>query len=130
MGEKSGSAQLQWDPRAEVHCVHVETCGACPLMPRRYEEQRAIKLERLRTAIGSYELEPAGEVAAVVGASTITGYRRRAKLVVARTPGGGVSVGLYRRNDNQSVVDIPECQVLSPVLMDLVATLRKLCADP
>jgi 23S rRNA (uracil1939-C5)-methyltransferase len=130
MGDKTGSTAIQWDPRAEVRCVHVEACGACPLMPRRYEDQRGLKLDRLHKALGSYGLTPTAAVAPVGGADSISSYRRRAKLVVSRTHGGGVAVGLYRRNDNQSVVDIPECRVLSPALMDLVATLRKLCAEP
>jgi tRNA/tmRNA/rRNA uracil-C5-methylase (TrmA/RlmC/RlmD family) len=129
MGDKTGSTAMQWDPRAEVRCVHVEACGACPLMSRRYDDQRALKLDRLEKALSSYGLEPSAELAPVAGADAITGYRRRAKLVVSRSHGGGVAVGLYRRNDNQSVVDIPECRVLSPALMELVATLRKLCAE-
>jgi 23S rRNA (uracil1939-C5)-methyltransferase len=131
LGAKASPSLSTWDPRAEVRCVHVETCGACPLMPKRYEDQRGAKLERIRHALGRYAMKPVGSLAPVLGAETLTAYRRRAKLVVASEPGGGgVAVGLYRRADNQSVVDIPQCQVLSPALMKLVATLRELAAAP
>jgi 23S rRNA (uracil1939-C5)-methyltransferase len=129
MGEKA-VANIQWDPQAEVRCIHVEACGACPLMHKRYDDQRATKLARLERALDRYALEPAGSLAAVSSAPSITAYRRRAKLVVARDAHGTVSVGLYRRHDNQNVVDIPECQVLSPTLMELVAKVRELCNNP
>jgi 23S rRNA (uracil1939-C5)-methyltransferase len=124
------SAALEWDPRAEVRCVHVELCGACPLMPMRYAEQRGAKRERLDRALERYALTPAGRVEDVMAAEPLTAYRRRAKLVVAPDAQGGVALGLYRRHDNQSVVDIPECRVLSTTLMQLVAALRELAADP
>jgi 23S rRNA (uracil1939-C5)-methyltransferase len=123
-------AEIEWDPLAEVRCVHVRECGACPLMPRRYEDQRAAKLGRLRKAMERYAIDPERGYGTVHGAPTITGYRRRAKLVVAREPGGDVAVGLYRRHDNQAVVDIPHCQVLSPTLMELTAELRELASAP
>lgn len=143
--------ELNWDPRAEVHCIHVEECGACPLMPRRYEDQCREKLGRLERALGRYALVPVEPLGGVITADPILGYRRRAKLVVARTTGtprssergvgggparadaptpGRVAVGLYRRHDNQGVVDIPGCQVLSPLLHELVGTLRGWAEDP
>ncbi|MBI4702372.1 MAG: methyltransferase domain-containing protein [Deltaproteobacteria bacterium] len=119
-----------WDPQAEVRCGHVAECGACPLMPQRYARQRALKMERVAQALERYGLRPADALAEVEPAEPIAGYRRRAKLVVARTGDGRVAVGLYRRADNQSVVDIPDCRVLSPTLRELVASIRLLAQEP
>jgi 23S rRNA (uracil1939-C5)-methyltransferase len=120
--------EIEWDPEAEVRCTHVRECGACPLMPKRYEDQRADKLERLTRALDRYQI---GAVAdGMARAEAITAYRRRAKLVVSRDAAGGVALGLYRRNDNQTVIDIPGCQVLSGTLMELCAELRTLCKAP
>lgn len=130
MGEKVSLNSIEWDPDAEVRCEHVEECGACPLMPQRYEHQRESKMERLQHAFERYDLRPTGSLAPVMAAEPITHYRRRAKLVVARNRNGDVSVGLYRRHDNQNVVDIPGCQVMSPLLIRLVATIREMCAKP
>jgi len=130
MGEKVSNGEIEWHPDAEVHCDHVEECGACPLMPKRYVDQREAKMARLQRAFERYGVRPTGSLAEVSPAKPITEYRRRAKLVVARSNGGGAAVGLYRRHDNQNVVDIPGCRVLSPTLMKLVATIRELCADP
>jgi len=101
------------------------------MMPRKYDDQRAAKAERMHKALARYDLTPTGGYGDVDRASAIAGYRRRAKLVVARDPGThDVSVGLYRRHDNQNVVDIPHCQVLSPGLIELVAEIRELVNDP
>ncbi|MBW2459132.1 MAG: RNA methyltransferase, partial [Deltaproteobacteria bacterium] len=128
MGDKP-SATSAAAPQSEVRCVHVEDCGACPLMTQRYAEQRAAKLQRLYGAIERYAIEPQVPLEPVPEAAAITGYRRRAKLVVARDRSGEIAVGLYRRHDNQHVVDIPHCQVLSPALMGLVAEIRELANE-
>ncbi len=128
--EKRPEKPIEWDPDAEVRCVHVEACGACPLMPMRYEDQRETKRKRLRLSLDRYGITPLGKEGVVEPAEAITGYRRRAKLVVARDDSGEVAVGLYRRHDNQNVVDIPHCQVLSAGLMELVGELRELANDP
>ncbi len=122
--------ELEWDPDAEVRCVHVQECGACPLMPKRYDDQRAVKRSRLSHVLERYDIEPSRGVGEVERAASITGYRRRAKLVVSKDAAGEIAVGLYRRHDNQNVVDIPHCQVLSPSLMTLVAEIRELAHDP
>ena len=130
-GREAAPVVIEWDPEAEVRCVHVQECGACPMMPRKYDDQRAAKAERMHKALARYDLTPTGGYGDVDRASAIAGYRRRAKLVVARDPGThDVSVGLYRRHDNQNVVDIPHCQVLSPGLIELVAEIRELVNDP
>lgn len=129
-GDRSEAPKQEFDPRAEVRCVHVEACGACPLMFKRYEEQRATKMARIERALGRYRIEASGETMPLRGADPIMHYRRRAKLVVERAADGKVRVGLYRRNDNHNVVDIPECQVLSPPLMELVRELRTLVEEP
>lgn len=128
-----------WDPHAEVRCEHVDECGACPLMSKRYDEQCRAKLERLLRALERYDLRPGRPMRPVQRAEPITAYRRRAKLVVARRSSGSssgdearqdVAVGLYQRQDNQRVVDIASCLVLSPVLRELVAAVRKLANQP
>jgi len=130
MGDNPPVNEVELDPKAEVRCEHVQQCGACPLMARRYADQRGAKLQRLERALLRYDIAPSVDLADVQAADPISGYRRRAKLVVARSPKGDVSVGLYRRHDNQSVVDIPGCKVLSPPLKQLVGKIREQAKDP
>src|SRR5690606_1279841 len=57
MGEKPPvHTEISWDPQAEVRCVHVQECGACPLMPKRYADQRADKRGRLARALERYDI--------------------------------------------------------------------------
>ncbi len=120
-------SECEWDPEAEVRCDHVQECGACPLMPRRYDDQRAWKAQRVSRSFARYGLMPAGTLG-LAETPALTEYRRRAKLVVDRDLGGTARLGLYRRHDNQLVVDIPGCRVLSPALHRVVAELRRLMA--
>ena len=121
-------------------------------MGKAYDEQCSAKLLRLQEALARYGLRPARRLEDVVRAEPITSYRRRAKLVVgtesAVAPSGAdpgraaeppsqptgagrpVVVGLYQRQDNQRVVDISDCLVLSPLLRELVCELRALASAP
>jgi 23S rRNA (uracil1939-C5)-methyltransferase len=119
-------------------------------MTQSYDEQCSTKRRRLEEALGRYGMRPAKALEEVMRAEPITSYRRRAKLVVAREAvaptgssseteeprservgsGRGVAVGLYQRQDNQRVVDITDCLVLSPVLRELVGELRSLASAP
>jgi 23S rRNA (uracil1939-C5)-methyltransferase len=107
-----------------VVCAHVELCGGCPLMGLPYSEQLQLKRDRLVQAIGRYSaLEVVPE--AVLPARPISGYRTRAKLIVA--PGG--ALGLYAKGGGHHVVDIPHCLVLAPALTRVAAYLRQRIAD-
>lgn len=116
--------------RGVVECVHLAECGACPLMHLDYGAQRVAKEARVRRSVASYGIEPARGVEPLVEPTSLTRYRRRAKLVVATAPSGRVSIGLHRRNDHQVVVDVPGCEVLSPSILALVAALRGIVAAP
>jgi 23S rRNA (uracil1939-C5)-methyltransferase len=82
--------------------------------------QLAQKHTLVRGALASYPTLRDVEVKSVCAATPALGYRTRAKLIVS--PGG--AVGLFERNSH-AVVDIPECQVLHPALMSVVAAVRK-----
>jgi 23S rRNA (uracil1939-C5)-methyltransferase len=90
-----------------------------------YDAQCRRKRERLAGALGRYRsLGALGEALEPLrGATPITGYRIRAKLVRE-----GNRLGLYDRGGQHQVVDIPECRVLSAPLLEVVARLRALCA--
>ncbi|HHH11011.1 MAG TPA: methyltransferase domain-containing protein, partial [Sorangium sp.] len=98
-------------------------------MSKHYHAQCVAKVGRLKAALDRYGLQPSGTFADIAPAAAIEGYRRRAKLVVAAAPGGGGAIGLYQRQDNQHVIDIPNCKVLRPELMALVSSLRALIAE-
>lgn len=95
-----------------------------------YEKQGAAKVDKLAHAMARFALPVDGSVVALERPAQLEAYRRRAKLVVARGGEGQASVGLFRRHDNQLVVDIPGCKVLTPALASLVGELRELASHP
>jgi 23S rRNA (uracil1939-C5)-methyltransferase len=85
-----------------------------------YAEQVALKRGRVVQSLGRYPSLDLVYTEPVAPAATRTGYRTRAKLIVA--PGG--HVGLFAKGGGHQVVDIPGCLVLTPALERVVSHLR------
>lgn len=114
------------DAGPEVHCVHADRCGGCPLLGMRYGAQLAQKKARVTDAVGRYPGLGGLDVEDVREADPITGYRTRAKLIVA----SGGRIGLFAKGGGHHVVDIPSCRVLSPALAEVADRLRaRVAAD-
>jgi tRNA/tmRNA/rRNA uracil-C5-methylase (TrmA/RlmC/RlmD family) len=113
------------DVSRSVECPHAALCSGCPLIELDYASQLERKAELLRGALAPHAVFESPVPEAVVGADTVTGYRVRAKLVVASGP----RLGLYARASHE-VVDIPECRVLAPSLARTASAIRQLLADP
>ena len=94
-----------------------------------YREQIETKLARVRKALERYGVVLRRPMRMLDAGEHVQGYRRRAKLVVAARESKPAAVGLFRRQDKQSVIDIPGCKVLSPDLTSLVASVRSLAAN-
>jgi len=89
-------------------------CGGCPLLSVSIERQHALKLERVREALGI-------PVEAVVAGPTF-GYRWSAKRLVGGQPGALV-LGSRRPRDAR-VADMAGCLVDHPSIVDAAAELR------
>ena len=107
-----------------VSCVHAEACGACPLIRLGYDEQLADKRARVIASISGHPSLASLTVHRAVGADPRAGYRTRAKVMVA----SGARVGLFGAEGDHEVVDSPECVVLAPVLVKVLAALRPMIA--
>jgi 23S rRNA (uracil1939-C5)-methyltransferase len=106
-------------------CVHRVACGACSLMHLRYGDQLAVKRARVATSASRHPALGALAVREAVGAEPRSGYRARAKVMVAE----GARVGLFGVKGDHEVVDTPGCIVLSPLLSRVFALHRRLIAD-
>ncbi|HKP59029.1 MAG TPA: hypothetical protein VJV78_20045, partial [Polyangiales bacterium] len=104
-----------------IHCPHAERCGGCALIALGPDEQQRFKHERVARALGGYTPLVELQLSALQNAETVTHYRTRAKLVVSARG----EIGLFERASHD-VIDIPECQVLSPLLAAVVADVRSL----
>ncbi len=109
--------------RGVVECPHAASCGGCALIALSVEQQHARKSERVRSALAPYPPLTGVALSPLVGAEPNLRYRTRAKLAVSSRG----KIGLFERASHD-VVDIPECQVLTPVLHEVVAALRRLLA--
>lgn len=109
---------------APIACPHADRCPGCPLIGEPPARQLAAKAERVARALAPYPVLAGVVPAPVRAAPTVTGYRTRAKLVVAPGP----RVGLYARGGHEAL-DLPGCLVLAPVVAAGAAGLRTLLAD-
>jgi len=103
-----------------VTCEHADRCGGCPVIALPYGEQLGLKRGRVVQSVARYPALELVYTEPVHPADPITHYRTRAKLIVA--PGG--KLGLYAKGGGHQVVDIPNCQVVSPVVGAVAAQLR------
>jgi 23S rRNA (uracil1939-C5)-methyltransferase len=107
-------------PLPSTICDHLTLCSGCPHLGVPYERQLQIKHARVVAALSRYDDLHDIHVEPVLGSDLQLGYRTRAKLMVA--PGG--KIGLYARDRDHQVVDIPGCKVLTPLVARVVAGLR------
>jgi 23S rRNA (uracil1939-C5)-methyltransferase len=121
-----GSLAPRGEDMQRVTCEHADRCGGCPLIALPYGEQLALKRGRVVQSVARYRALDLVYTEPVQPAEPITGYRTRAKLIVA--PGG--KLGLYAKGGGHQVVDIPGCQVVSPAVSAVAALLRaRIAAD-
>jgi 23S rRNA (uracil1939-C5)-methyltransferase len=114
------------DDMQRVSCEHAERCGGCPVIALPYGEQLGLKRGRIVQSASRYPALELVYTEPVHPADPIAEYRTRAKLIVA--PGG--KLGLYAKGGGHQVVDIPQCQVVSPVVSAVAAQLRaRIIAD-
>lgn len=104
-----------------VECPHAEQCGGCALIGRSIAEQLETKELRVTQALGPYAALSTLTRDPILGTRDVTRYRTRTKLMVD----GDGAIGLYAPNSH-SVIDIPECQVVTETTRATIAALRPL----
>jgi len=103
--------------RTEPDCPVFGKCGGCDLWHMSYEEELKFKLGRVNDAlrhIGGLDFQ----VAEILGADKITGYRNKAIYAVGGTARNPVT-GFYRSRSHD-IVPIERC-LIQPELSDRVA---------
>jgi 23S rRNA (uracil1939-C5)-methyltransferase len=108
-----------------VVCEHGARCAGCAFLGAPYEAQLARKAERLERALRRHPSLSALPLEPSLGAERRTAYRRRVKWMV----GEGGELGLYARDEDHRVVDLPGCRVVSPAVAEVGGVLRALLED-
>lgn len=117
--------------RQRVICEHADRCAGCPLIALPYSTQLAHKRARLVEAFASYPTLELTYVQPTLPAEPVTGYRTRAKLVIAsRESEDGLVIGLYASGGGHVVLDTPSCRVVSPAIAEVTAAVRELASEP
>ncbi len=108
--------------RVPPPCPHYGPCGGCTLQHLAAAPYADFKRQLVMGALARQGLDvPVRETAISPPAS-----RRRATLHARRT-GAGVVLGFHGRASRQ-IVDLTQCLILKPELVDLLGPLRSLCA--
>src|SRR6187431_3486990 len=94
-----------------LDCPHGDRCGGCAFLGVPYSEQLTRKHSLVQRGVARYPGLANVKLDPVAGAQPTQAYRARAKLVFGKDG----ALGLFER-DTHTVVDIPECRVLSPVV--------------
>lgn len=103
-----------------LDCPHGSKCGGCAFLGVPYAEQLTRKHALVERGIARYPQLATLQLAPVAGARPTQAYRARAKLVFGKDG----ALGLFER-DTHTVIDIPQCRVLSPALASVVAAARR-----
>jgi len=115
----AGSIENPSEARVDPPCRHFGRCGGCVLQHWRDTDYRAWKSSLLAHALRQAGFTPSDPLRFVPG---LPGERRRIDFAVRRT-GGRIVLGLHEQRSSD-VVDLTDCLVLHPILMDLMTPLR------
>jgi len=110
--------------RVEAPCPYFGTCGGCALQDLAYDDQRALKRERLQRAFASLPEAPAVDVA---GLEDPWRYRNKAELTFGEA-GGALTLGFHAARSFWRVVDLEDCLLLPEPVMPILRHLRALAA--
>ena len=109
--------------RADPPCPHFGACGGCLLQHLKADVYADWKGHQVRTALDRRGLV---DVAVAATVATPPASRRRARLT-ARRSGDRVFLGFHEHRSNR-VVDVTDCRVMVPPLLDVLAPLRSCLA--
>lgn len=108
------------EQRVAAPCRHFKSCGGCALQHASDAFVASWKTERVTKALSARGLSSVIEVVHTSPAQS----RRRASLSGRRTKKGAI-VGFHGHRSG-TIVEVPECEVLSPSLRKIVPTLAEL----
>ncbi|MDK2957603.1 MAG: hypothetical protein PWQ57_3101 [Desulfovibrionales bacterium] len=109
---------LETDPG----CPHFDQCGGCAFRDLDYAAQ--LHWKRIHAADALTRLARAQDVDVhqVLPSPRTQGFRNKMEFSFQNREGGGVIIGLRKRDDGRAVMEVPHCQLPPPETMAAVAT--------
>ena len=111
--------------KVEAPCPYFGTCGGCSLQDLAYQDQLALKRERLRRAFASLEGIPPVELA---GLEDPWRYRNKAELTFGES-NGRLALGYHAARSFWRVVDLEDCLLLPEPVTGVLRDVRALAAE-
>ncbi|TKW66512.1 MAG: class I SAM-dependent RNA methyltransferase [Paracoccus denitrificans] len=108
--------------RVRADCPHYAACGGCSLMHGSDAFVAKWKADSVTTALAAH-----GISAKIGGIATSPPQSRRRAVLSGRRTKRGATVGFHARASDQ-IVDMTECRVLRPAIVDALPVLRELVA--
>lgn len=110
-----------------TRCPHFPPCPGCPLIHLPADEILRIKERRVQESLDLFPGLRNVAVKPCMPALSQTGYRTRVKFAVGQPRKDSVSIGLFLPGTHE-VIDLPECRVMAPAMLPIVAVLRSIIA--
>ncbi len=106
--------------KIDAPCPYFGTCGGCALQDLSYQDQLALKCERLRRVLAPIE---GAQSLQIVGLDDPWRYRNKAELSFGGSA-GQVTLGYHAAGSFWRVVDLDDCLLLPKPVMQVLRNLR------
>lgn len=133
MGSEDSEQIIRSHPAARKQsvaprCRHFGACGGCDLQDVPYEAQLQGKSALVAQALATYEGLANVTVSQIMGAKDPWQYRNKVEMTFGAGP-EGVVVGFAPKRKFYKVVDVLECPITAPRLMEVAAAARQFARD-
>lgn len=105
--------------RVSPKCAHSGSCGGCSWQQIKYEEQRRIKEEKVRSLFSEVKIHP------ILYPEDPWEYRNKMEFSFSENKAGEKFLGLILAGSKGHVFDVEECSIASPKITQILSDIRK-----
>lgn len=111
--------------RTVPRCAHFYSCGGCLWQHIPYERQLAIKEQNIVEYFSRYQLNKEIAIEPIIPAIPSWHYRNKMEFSFSSDKSGARYLGLYSRGSRGKVLNITECHLVSPWMVEALQTVRQ-----
>lgn len=116
---------LQHSPkRTTPRCRHAMACGGCSWQHLDYDEQLRVKTERVQEALKEAIDRCAPTVHPIIGCEDPWNYRNKMEFSFSQNRAGERFLGLMLAGSRGKVVNLEECHLVSPWMIEELRSMR------
>lgn len=110
--------------RVPSTCIYSDTCGGCPWMNARYEDQLEWKKSFINSALSKIAKLDSFKIDRMIASENRLGYRNRVKLKARVSKDGKLSLGFFAKQSHK-LVSIDSCKIADPLIDKAIGWLSK-----